>query len=80
MVVFPDSVDAGMHTGTARHGAGNFFAQEEVGIAAQFFDRVDRVMVGYSDEVHAALFQFFMTTVIDEAELKKYEAVAVPAE
>ncbi len=30
--------------------------------------------------IGAALFQFMMTTVIDEVELEKYEAVAVPAE
>jgi MFS family permease len=30
--------------------------------------------------IGAALFQFFMTTVIDEGELKKYAAAAVPAE
>jgi cyanate permease len=30
--------------------------------------------------IGAALFGFFMTTVIDEGELKKYEAAAVPAE
>jgi hypothetical protein len=29
--------------------------------------------------IGAALFQFFMTTVIDEAELKKYAAAAAPA-
>ena len=30
--------------------------------------------------ISAALFQFFMNTVIDESELRKYAAVAVPAE
>jgi len=30
--------------------------------------------------IGTALFQFFMTTVIDETELKKYGAVPAPAE
>src|SRR6202050_1756758 len=33
MVAFPDSINARVHFSTARHGAGDFFAQEEMGIA-----------------------------------------------
>ena len=63
MVVFADSINAGVHFGAARHGAGDFFAEEEIGIAAQFFHRVDRIVIGNGDEVHAALFQPFVQRV-----------------
>ena len=63
MVVFRDSIYAGVHFGTARHGAGDFFAQEEVGIAPQIFNGVDGIVICNRDEVHAALFQPFVQRV-----------------
>ncbi len=41
MVFFFDSVHAGVHFCATRHGAGDFLAEEEVGMAAKFFHRID---------------------------------------
>ena len=57
MVAFFDAIDAGVHFGSAGHGAGNFFTQKEVGIAPQVLGGVDGIVVGYRYEIHAALFQ-----------------------
>ena len=53
MVVFGYSIHAGMHLRAARHRAGDFFAQEEVGMMAQLFHGVDRIMIGYRDKIHS---------------------------
>jgi hypothetical protein len=50
-------IHAGMHFRAARHGARNFLAQKEIGIAPQLFDRIDRIVIGDGNQVHAALFQ-----------------------
>ena len=57
MVVFPDSIDSGVHFSTARHSACDFFTQEEVRIVPQFFNGVYGIVVCNRHEVHAALFQ-----------------------
>ncbi len=60
VVFFFDSIHARVHFCATRHGAGDFLAEEEIGIAAKFFHRVDRIVIGNCDEVHAALFQPFV--------------------
>jgi hypothetical protein len=49
-----DVVDADMNFSSARHAAGELFAQEKIGQASQFLRAFNRVVVGESEKVHAA--------------------------
>jgi hypothetical protein len=60
VVALAHTVDAGVHFGAAGHGAGNFFTQEEIGVVAQLVGGADGIVIGYGDQVHAALFQRFI--------------------
>ena len=60
VVAIAHPIDARVHLRSARHRAGYFLAQEEIGMSAQFFDGVDRIVIGYGDKVHAAPFQCFV--------------------
>ena len=72
MVLFADAVDAGVHLRAARQGYGYLFAEEEIGIFPQFFSRIDRIVIGDGDKVHAALFQDFVESAGFVVRLKAY--------
>jgi len=57
MVVFRNAINAGVHFRAARHRAGDFFAEEEIGITPQILYGINGIVVGNRDEIHAALFQ-----------------------
>ena len=57
MIAFLDSVHADMEARSATGDAGDFLAQEEIGVAAQRFDGIDGIVIGDGDQIHAALFQ-----------------------
>ncbi len=42
-----------MHSGAARHAAGDLFAQEEIWVAAQSLGGADGIVVGERDQIHA---------------------------
>jgi len=50
-------VNADMNFGAARHLAGEFFADEEIRMAAQLFRAFDGVVIGQGEEIHAASLQ-----------------------
>ena len=54
VIVFGDAVDPRVDFGPAGHVAGDFFAEKKIRIAAEIFDRVDRIVIGYGDKVHTA--------------------------
>ena len=55
MLPFAQVVHANVSFGSARHPASEFFANEEIGMAPQFFRTLYRVVVGEGEQVHAAL-------------------------
>ena len=57
VLAFGQVIDAHVNLGPAGHPAGDLFADKEIGMAAQFFRAADGVVVGQSDQVHAALSQ-----------------------
>jgi hypothetical protein len=52
-----DVVDPDVNLRSARHAAGELFAQEKIGQAAQFFGAFNRIVVGESEKIHAATLQ-----------------------
>jgi hypothetical protein len=52
-----DVVDADMNFSSARHPAGELFAQEKIGQASQLFSAFNRIVVGESEKIHAAPLQ-----------------------
>src|SRR5579872_1733387 len=52
-----DPVDAHVQVHAAAGGTAYFLTQEEIGVAAQGLDRVDRIVIGHCDEVHATLLE-----------------------
>src|SRR5271167_972624 len=61
VILFRDSIDAQVHLRAARHARGYFFAEKKVGMLAEDFRSLDRVMIGQGDDGHATL----LTAVID---------------
>ena len=57
MLAFGHVINADVDLRPARHAAGNFFADKEIGVAAQLFRAADGVVIGQCDQVHAALSQ-----------------------
>ena len=57
MLALGDVIDADMSFRAARHRAGDFFADEEIRVAAQLFRAADGIVIGQRDQVHAALAQ-----------------------
>lgn len=53
VIALGDAVDSQVKLGAAGHGAGNLFAEEEVGAVAEDFRGIDGVMVGNGDDGHA---------------------------
>jgi hypothetical protein len=60
MVTFTDAVDSEVKFGAAGHGAGDFFAEEEVRPVTKDFGGVDGVMVGDGDDRHAEALATFV--------------------
>ena len=60
VIALRDAVDSEVEFGTARHCAGDLFAQEKVGPASEDFRGVDGIMVGYGDDGHPEA----LTTVV----------------
>jgi len=52
MVAFGDAVDSEVEFRAARHGAGDLFAEEEIGPVAEDFRGINRVVVGDGDDGH----------------------------
>lgn len=50
-------VNADVHFGAARHFASEFFADEKIGMPAQLFGAFDGIVIGESEELHAAALQ-----------------------
>lgn len=55
MLPLAQVVNANVSFGAARHSASEFFANEEIGMSPQFFRTFYRIMVGESEQAHAAL-------------------------
>src|SRR5205085_8786493 len=55
MVSFGQIVDADVNFRPAGHPAGDFFAEEEIFVAAQYFRRIDRIVVSQCNDGHAQL-------------------------
>ena len=53
MIALADVINADVNFRSARHLAGYLFANEEVGMTAQLFRRVDRIVVRQGDDGHA---------------------------
>lgn len=47
VILFGDSVDAGVHFRAAGEGDCDFLTQEEVRVLAQLLGRIDGVVIGY---------------------------------
>jgi hypothetical protein len=60
VIFFLDAVYAGVHLCAAGQGAGDFFAEKKIRVLAQFFDRLNGIMVGYCYQIHAPGFQSFV--------------------
>jgi hypothetical protein len=60
VIFFLDAIYAGVHLCAARQGAGDFFTEKEIRMVAQFFDRVDGIVVGYRNQIHSSGFQSFV--------------------
>jgi hypothetical protein len=60
VIAFADAINAGVHLRAARQCDGYLFAEEEIGIFPQFFGRIDRIVIGDGDKVHASPFQNFI--------------------
>ncbi len=54
VMAFLDIVDAHVQTGSGGSPAGDLFAEEEIRVAAQGLDGVDRIVVGDRHQVHPA--------------------------
>src|SRR5580698_633312 len=54
MLAFGDVVNADVDFVARGHAAGQLFADEEVGVGAEAFGTLDRVVIGEGEEVHAA--------------------------
>jgi hypothetical protein len=52
-----DVVNPDMHSSPAGHRDADLFAQEEIGMMAEGFGGVNRIVVGDGDQVHSTLFQ-----------------------
>src|SRR4029077_2349355 len=46
-------VNADVHSGAARHRAGDLFAEEEIWVGPQSFSGADGIVVGERDQIHA---------------------------
>ena len=57
VIAFRDAIDAHVQIGSPGGPAAHFLAQEEVRIVAKTLDRVNRVMIGNGDQIHAALLE-----------------------
>ena len=54
---FSDVIDSHVEAGTAGSSARDLFTQKEIGIAPQSFCRIDGIMIGNRDQVHASAFE-----------------------
>ncbi len=60
MLPLINAIDPDVDFGPARHGRRDLFTQEEVGLRAQWFGRVDRIVIGHCDQIHSASLQRFV--------------------
>ena len=82
VVALGDTVNTEVELGPAGQGAGDFFAEKEVGSTAEDFDGFDRIVVGDGDDGHtealAALVNGFGVVIGLAAEMANERRVAHP--
>ena len=60
VVALRDVVDADVQLRAAGQGAGNLFAEEEIGARTQRFHGVDRIVIGDGHQIHAEPLQLLV--------------------
>jgi hypothetical protein len=68
--------NANMNIRAAGHTAGDFLAQEEIGMLAEGFGAFDRIVIGKSDEVHTGLLEALVNAVRSTVRLTTNETEA----